>query len=242
MQRFSRIGILITCAIIMCILSTGCINANEAKITQATKYIDKANDRLSSLSSINISTVSVGNIRANASEAALDLREAKKLLDQVNINELSPQEQADIKALNVMISVYIEMVEMVEGPLADMIENTQAFSNTKDTTIIVDKAMDIKANFKEMRSTSSHMVDQTDTIDINTLSAETKEQFIAFKTLTQSMESDFTKASEQLDTLCLKSCNGGEVLGSDCQCHDACGTSYCADPNAICRSGQCYLY
>jgi len=229
------IGILLSCSLI-----AGCVNSHTAEIDHAKSLIKSASSRTSVSGTENYTTMYVGNLRANASAAKSDLMEAKNILVRIPQNELSRQDQTDIKALLIMLDVYIETVDILEHPAADFIEDTQTVIKSRDPTTVSEAGLRIKQNILVINQKFSNLSNQLNSIDETGLSPEVKGDVIYLKTLYASYARDFDKLNTQFASACIKKCSDGEVLGQDCMCHPACGKSYC-DSEAECCKNKCYI-
>jgi len=226
------------------LLVSGCTNTvstNTAnKFDQVESYVHSANSRLSFLSSVDINTVWVGNIKANASSAKNDLTEALKILNSISPSDLNHQDQIDLQALIVMANVDIEYCDLVQGSYSDYIENTQTYNQTKDPNVAANSMKVIKVSLSSMKSSFDHMAEEMNSIKENDLSPQKiRPNFISMKSKIQYLQESISKTSNMLENECTIKCNSGYVVGTDCQCHPACGASYCS-ANAVCCGGQCY--
>ena len=215
----------------------------DQTINQATFYVDSANSRLAFISSIDIETVWVGNIKANASAAKSDLNEASKILNTIVVSDLNSQDQADLQALKVMLNAGVELCDLMQGPLSNYIENFQTYTQTKDPIIAANSLNGMKTSLSNMKSSLGHMSDEMNTVNENDLSPEVRADFISLKSIIQSGQESLSKTSNTLANVCTITCNWqpGYVVGEDCQCHPACGANYCSG-DANCCGGQCYLH
>jgi outer membrane murein-binding lipoprotein Lpp len=239
MKKKDILIILTFCLLILVCSFSGCISQHTSEINQATSYVQSANSRLAFLSSVDYKTVWVGNIKANASAAKSDLTEALKILNNIPLSDLKSQDQANLQGLKVMVNVDIELCDLWQGSLSDFIENSQTYAQTKDPGIATNSMNIIKVSLSNMKSSVGHMVDEMNSVNENDLSPELRPEFISLKSMTQSLQETISKSSNILENTCTVKCYSGSVLGTDCQCHPACGANYCSG-NAHCCGGQCY--
>ena len=210
------------------------------KIDQIESYVSSANSRLAFLSSDDINTVWVGNIKANSSAAKSDLTESLKILNTIPLSDLNSQDQTDLQALNVTLNVDIEYCDLVHGPYSDYIENIQTYNQTKDPDVAANSMKVIKMSLSTMKTSFNHMTDEMNSIEETDLSPQkVRPDFISMKSKIQYLQETTSKTSNTLENGCTIKCNSGYVVGTDCQCHPACGASYCSG-NAVCCGGQCY--
>ena len=226
------------------LLVSGCTNTestkNANKFDQVESYVHSANSRLSFLSSVDINTVWVGNIKANASAAKSDLSEALKILNTIPPGDLNSQDQIDLQALIVMANVDIEYCDLLQGSYSDYIENIQTYNQTRNPDVAANSMKGIKMSLSNMKSSYDHMTEEMNSIKETDLSPqEVRPDFISMKSKIQYSRDSISKTSNTLENECNIKCNSGYVVGTDCQCHPACGASYCS-ANAVCCGGQCY--
>ena len=229
---------LILLVISSCVIA-GCVSSHDAEFTQANSLIESANSRFLSLNPVNMTTVQVGEIRANASAAQRDLAEAKKILEKIPPNELKTQDRADLKALILMLNGTIELTEVMEGPLADLIEDAQIIINSKDPATVSDAGLKFKQDLAVLKIRVNKINNEFSSINDTGLSPKIKQNISQTKTSIKSLSADIDNASARLADACLKICSDNEILGTDCQCHPRCGYSYCAR-DAVCRNNICY--
>jgi hypothetical protein len=233
------VGLVLLILVIFFIFSSGCVNSHKSEFDQAESYIESANSRLAFLSSVDYETVWVGNIKANASAAKSDLTEASKILNNIPISDLNSQDQADLQAAKVMLNVDIELCDLLQGSFSDLMENTQTYIQTKDPRTAVNSMNEIKGSLVVMKLQVGHMIEEMNSVNENNLSPEIRPDFISMKSMIQSVQESTSKTSNTLENLCTIKCNSGYVIGTDCQCHPACGANYCSE-DANCCNGQCY--
>ncbi|MDD1653867.1 MAG: hypothetical protein LUQ64_04905, partial [Methanomicrobiales archaeon] len=154
--------------------------------------------------------------------------------------KLDAQDRKILQASLVGCSVLEKMCVMLEGPFADFIDHSQNFSVSRDPAY---EARMMLSSLEEMGSEIDVMDQEIQTIDESDIPPEIRGDFVSMKVAIQSLGTEVDEAIQTLRSTCLKSCGSGEVLGSDCLCHPRCGTgtTYCADSDAICCLGTCYV-
>ena len=228
---------LLLCLSLICIFSA-CVNSHESEINRAKDYLASANSRLT-FSSFDWTTIWVGSIKANASAARNDINEAQNILNNIPINDLSEQDQTDLKAFIIMVNVYGEMADLFKGPFADLIDNAQTYNQTKDPQIASRSVSAFKVDLQNMKTSLFQMNDELSNINENVLSPKFRSEFIVFKTTIQSYQDSIDKVSSEFENACTTKCYSGYVLGTDCQCHPECGSGYCTGDSECCN-GECY--
>jgi hypothetical protein len=226
--------------LVLCSMIPGCVNSHAAEVDQASSLIDSASSRMAVMSSADFNTIRVSEIRANASAAKSDLTEAEKILKKIPLKDLNQQNQAEMNAVLPLIGVYIEMMDTIGGPFADFIEDAQTASKSQDPTTVSEAGIKMKQDLQEVRLRFSNMSSKINAIDDTGLSPKTKGDLIYVKSMINSISAEVDKASSQLADACIRKCPGGQVLGQDCQCHPACGKSYCTS-GAVCCKNMCYI-
>ncbi len=98
--------------ILSCCMISGCVNNHEKEFIQANSLVESANSRFQGLNTGNLTTLKVGDIRSNASAATRDLTEARRILEKIPPDELKTQDQADRKALILMLNGTIGLTEI----------------------------------------------------------------------------------------------------------------------------------
>lgn len=219
--------------------SAGCLKSYGSEIDKATTYIDSANARLAFLDSIDLQTVWVGSIKANASAAKSDLAEASRILNAIPRTDLSSQDQADLKATIVLVDVDMKLCDLLAGPFSDYIENSQKYSKATNPSSAASNILSMKTALKDMDSSATSMTDEMNSVDETALSPEVRSTFVSMKSMIGSFSEGIRSAEKTLETECTTKCYSGQVLGTDCKCHPACGSSYCS-ADATCCNGRCY--
>jgi hypothetical protein len=239
MKKRIRLGVILS-MLLMCSMIPGCINPHAAEVDQASLLIDSASSRMAVMSSADFNTIRVSELRANASAAKSDLTEAEKILKKIPLKDLSQQNQAEMNAVLPLIGVYIEMMDTLGGPFADFVDDAQTASKSQDPTTVSEAGIRMKQDLREVRLRFSNMSTKINAIDDTGLSPKTKGDLIYVKSMINSLSAEVDKASSQLADACIMKCAGGQVLGQDCQCHPACGKSYCTS-GAVCCKNMCYI-
>ncbi len=186
------IGILISCSII-----PGCVNSHTTEINHAKSLVKSAESRLSFMKSANFTTLYVGQIRANASAAKSDMTEAKNILVQIPQNELSPQDQADMKVLLAMLDIDIELADILGNSFADVIEDAQTVLVSKDPTAVTEAGLKMKQDILVLNQKISSLSARINSISETGLSPELKGDLIGAKTLLTSASGDINKLNNQ---------------------------------------------
>jgi hypothetical protein len=223
----------------LCILP-GCLSPYTGEIDQATYFIESANNRMVILDTHDFLTIYVGEIRANMSAAKSDLTEAKKILEKIPYTELNSQDQEDYKILMPLIEIDIELVDIIGGPFADFIEDGQTIANSEDPTIVSNAGVRFKQDLVIVSSRFSQLKPKIDALDESKISPEMKGDVIYLKSMISSVTTDLKELNSEIADTCIKKCGTGQVLGTDCQCHPACGDAYCSN-DAVCCKGTCYI-
>ena len=218
---------------------SGCINSSQSEIIKATSYIESANSRLEFLKSLDYKTVWVGYIRANASAAKSDFTESSNILNKIPLTDLNSQDQADLKGALVMVNVDIELCDLLGGPFSDFIDNFQTYSKTNDPGTAANSINSMKNALRDMDSSLGRMSGELNSVNENGLSPKVRADFVSVKSMILSLQESMSKAKNTFENTCTTKCLAGQVLGTDCQCHPACGSSYCSK-NSQCCNGQCY--
>jgi hypothetical protein len=239
MKKWILLGVMLGMLMAVSMIS-GCTNSHAAEVEQASALIESASSRMAVMSSANFSTVSVSEIRANASAAKSDLTEAEKILKKIPRKDLNQQSQAEMDAVLPLIGVYIEMMDTIGGPFADFIGDAQTASRSRDPATVSDAGTRMKQDLGEMKLRFGTMSTEINAIDDTGLSPKTKGDLIYIKSMINSLSEEVNKADSQLAGACIRKCAVGQVLGQDCVCHPACGKSYCSS-GAVCCKNVCYL-
>jgi len=229
----------ISLLISLCIIP-GCLSPYSQEINQAAALIDSAYNRLAVLNADDFSTIYVGEIRANMSAAKSDLTEAKRILERIPPHELSSQDQEDYAILMPIIDIDIEFVDIIGGPFADFIEDAQTIINSDDPATVSNAGVKFKQDLSLLTARFAQIKPKIDALDESKISPERKGDVIYLKSMISSVTLDLEKLNKELAGTCIKKCDSNQVLGTDCQCHPACGVSYCSD-DAICCKGTCYI-
>jgi len=219
------------------VLFSGC-SSHESEINQAISYLESGNSRLAFLTSSDFSTIWVGTIKANSSAAKSDYSEAANILNNIPMNDLNKQDQTDLKASIVMVNADIEMTDFLNGPFSDYVENAQTYNQTTDPQTAARSVNAMKSDLQNMKNSLDQMNSEIGGISVTDLSPQVRTEVIWVKSTIQSLKDTITKTSNMLENTCYVKCNSGEILGVDCQCHPACGTTYCP-ANAVCCGGHC---
>jgi hypothetical protein len=226
--------------LIVCCMIAGCVNPHAAEVDQASSLIDSASSRMAVMSSADFTTIRVSELRANASAAKSDLTEAEKILRKIPLKDLNQQNQAEMNAVLPLIGVYSEMMDTLGGPFADFVEDAQTAGRSQDPATVTDAGIRMKQDLGKVSLRFSAMRTKINAIDDTGLSPKTKGDLVYVKSMINSLSAEIDKAGSQLADACIKKCIPGQVLGQDCQCHPACGKSYCTS-GAVCCKNMCYI-
>jgi hypothetical protein len=211
----------------------------QKEFRDAVSLLNSSNNRMSSISGINdLSKINLGLIKGIAAGSKSDLNEAQKILDKIPPNALKGQEKADIEALKVIIKINIEVADMTAGPFADMVDRLKRIDQTTAQTYPIE-IQAIKADMNNIKALLSNMDTELNRINLENLSPKNKGDIISMRAQIQYHQKLYEDLITDLDSKCLKKCDFGYILGTDCQCHPACGSSYCG-PGGQCCQGTCY--
>jgi hypothetical protein len=202
-------------------------------------YIESADVRLIAPKSLDYQTVSVAEIKANASAAKSDLTEALNILSKIPLDDLNNQDRADLKALIILVKFEIDFCDLLKGPFSDILENSKIYSETKDPSSAANSMNSIKKSLGDMDSSLDRMNRQMSSINESGLSPKFRADFIYYKSLALSLQDTIQKQKNTLENACTIKCPLGEVTGDDCSCHASCGSSYCSSDTRCC-DGKCY--
>lgn len=236
-----RTSFFLLCSFItLILLLSGCIQPYNSEFTEATSLIESANNRLSIITDTDeISKMDIGLIKGKATGARNDLAEAKIILDKIPANAFTGRDKADFEAVKVILNIDVELSDMIAGPYVDLIERVQRINKTTSQSYPAEINL-IKNDMSSIKETFTHIKNELDSINLENLSPKFKGDIITLMIQFQYAQKSLEDTITEFDRGCFKKCDSGYVLGTDCQCHLSCGSSYCSAGSQCCN-GQCYL-
>lgn len=185
-----NVAIIFIGLLIVSLFSAGCLNSStpsiessSSKLARAIALTNSADSRYSYVDNTDFDTIDVATVRANAVATSRELQEAIEILDQLNLDDFSPQTQADLKFIRVRLTNLIAIAEMVEGPEADRIEDLKIILSAKDPAVVDKKTADYKTKTLMWSLTYMMAIERMDTVDPDTLSPDFKKKFLSLKTV-----------------------------------------------------------
>jgi hypothetical protein len=226
-MKLNSAGIAIIIILVLFCLAAGCTSSapgdpgsTKAKLQKVVDLSASAESRMSFLRTMDAWTVDVAMMRENASESGREQREAKKILDEISLDEFPPSIQADINATRIVKATEIEYADMVAGPTSDWIEDVQNISRSDDPVVIAERGKDMREKTLAQRDIQTHVLAELNSIDLTLLSAEHRDQIVRMRLQTEAAirNSNETFVAEW----CIKKCKPGERVKSfDCECRPA---------------------
>jgi hypothetical protein len=185
--------------LMMCMLTPGCTSSHATEVNQANSYMKSAESRFVFSPDANLQTISVGILRANSTAAKTDLLEAKKILQGIPTDELSAQDQQDFRILVPIIDINIQMTEIMGGPFADFIEDSQTLVQSRDQAVVYMSAMKLKQDTLKVRQGFAELKTSVDAIDEKSISPRYREDFARLKTEVYSVSGEMDSVGAALD-------------------------------------------